>query len=504
MKKASIVTLLLGTVAVSHADVVLPQVMGSKMILQRGVAAPVWGWADQGEAVTVEFAGQSKTAKPDASGKWMVKLDPLTASAESRVMTIRGENEIKLKDVLVGEVWLASGQSNMEWSFHAIADEEKAYAVAQKDNRLVRAFHVNKHITSGIPLGDTAGAWKDCTEMVGGSLNSVSAVGFFFAIELHQKLGVPVAILDANWGGQRIEPFIPDEGFKALGLNYRKQPVNADPKVLASRLRAVATSFEAAAKSAEKGMKIPYVEERIYGRAENGIYNAMIAPLTPYAIKGAIWYQGESNRNSNDYFKKLQALSAGWSKVFNVKDIPLYQVQIAPFDYNRGKNPNDSTLCDNIWKAQYKGANEIPGMGIVSVHDTKIDIKNIHPIYKRPVAERLAAQALKKQYGKALVTTGPSISAAKLDGSTVIVSFKDVDKGLSTTDGKTPSWFELSVDGKNFLKAKAVIEGNTVKVTATGVPAAKFVRMGWADIAIPNLNDKNGWPVFAFPSQPVL
>jgi sialate O-acetylesterase len=228
----------------------------------------------------------------------------------------------------------------------------------------------------------------------------------------------------------------------------------------------------------------------------------MIAPLTPYAIRGAIWYQGESNRGAKDYFKKLQGLSKGWSKVFKVDNLPLYQVQIAPFAYNRGK-PGDSTLCDSIWSAQYRGADEIPGMGLVAIHDTNIDIHNIHPEYKRPVGNRLAALALKNQYGKDVVTTGPRVAAAKLKGSKVIVSFKDVDQGLVTADGKAPSWFELSVDGKAFVQADAMIQGNIVEVSVAGMPAPKYVRMGWADVAIPNLKDKNGWPVFAFPAQAV-
>jgi sialate O-acetylesterase len=485
LTKLTATALLLGLASVSYADVVLPKVIASKMVLQRGVAAPIWGWADPGEAVTVTFAGQAKQALPDATGKWMIQLDPLTASAESRVMTIQGKNEIQLTDVLVGEVWLASGQSNMEWTFHAIAAEEKAYAVAQKDNKLLRAFHVNQHITAGIPLDDTEGAWKDCTEMVGGSLNSVSAVGFFFALKLQQELEIPVAFIDANWGGQRIEPFIPDEGYKALGLNYQKRPGNPDPKAIAAQLKGITASVDQARQAAEQGRRIPFLAgDRVYGWAE-------------------IWYQGESHRGANDYFKKLQALSAGWSQVFNVKDIPFYQVQIAPFDYTRGKNTNDSTLCDTIWKAQYQGAAEIPGMGVVAIHDTDIDIKNIHPVRKLPVGNRLAAQALKNQYGKDVITTGPAFAGAALNGSKVVVSFKHIDQGLSTIDGQAPSWFELSADGKTFVTANAVINGNTVEVSAAGVAAPKFVRMGWKDIAIPNLNDKNGWPVFAFSAQPV-
>ena len=347
------------------------------------------------------------------------------------------------------------------------------------------------------------GRWKNCADITQPPMRSVSAVGFFFAIELQQALGVPVAILDANWGGQRIECFIPDEGYKALGLNYRKRGGSADPKVIARSARQAAAALDQVAAAADKGIKVPFTAPNLYGSSENFIYNSMIAPLTPYAIKGAIWYQGESNRGANDYFKKLQALSAGWSQVFNVKNIPLYQVQIAPFDYNRGKNPKDSKLCDTIWTAQYRGAQEIPGMGVVAIHDTNINIKNIHPSHKRPVAERLAAQALKKQYSKAVVATGPSVAGATLAGAKVIVSFKDIDQGLSTTDGQAPSWFELSVDGKTFVATDAVIRGNTVEVSAAAVPAPKFVRMGWSDIAIPNLNDQNGWPVFAFGALPV-
>ena len=490
------------TTTTGWADVILPKVISSRMILQREVAVPVWGWADQGEEVTVEFAGQRKKAMPDAKGKWMVKMDPLAASAKSRVMTIRGKNTISLNDVLVGEVWLASGQSNMEWTFKHIAKEERDFVRKQKDNKLLRAFHVSEHVQANKPLDDTIGTWKDCNDMVGGDLKSVSAVGFFFALKLQQELGIPVAFIDANWGGQRIECFIPEEGYKAVGLKCRKHGGVPNPKAAVTRLRKMEASFRAAAEHAEKGIFFPYREDNVYGWSENGIYNAMIAPVASYAIRGAIWYQGESNRRNNDYFNKLQALSAGWSKVFNVKDIPLYQVQIAPFVYNKG-NPADATLCNNIWKAQYRGAKEIPGVGVVAIHDTKIDIKNIHPVFKRTVGERLAAQALKKQYGKDVVTAGPAVASATLDGTKAVVAFSDIDQGLTTTDGKAPSWFEVSGDGKTFVKADAAIKGNTVEVSSPAVAAPKFVRMGWADIAIPNLADKNGWPVFAFPAQPV-
>ncbi len=486
---------------VTRADVSLPKVIDSKMVLQRDTPVPVWGWADAGETVTVEFAGQVKTAAPDAAGRWTVRLDPLAASAEPRKMVIRGSNEIVLTDVLVGEVWLASGQSNMEWTFSQIVPEEWAHAQAQRENPNLRAFHVSQHLSAGIPLDDTIGSWKTCAEIVAVP-HSLSAVGFFFALKLQEELGIPVAILDANWGGQRIESFIPPEGYDALNIPFRTHHAERNPEVAARRLRQLAADVTRAAEAAEQGRRIPYPDVKVYGRGDNHIYNAMIAPLTPYGIRGAIWYQGESNRGQPDYFQKLQALSAGWSAVFGIKDIPLYQVQIAPYRYNRQAD-TDSTLCDTIWTAQYRGAAEIPGMGIVAIHDTNINVLDIHPRHKRTVGERLAAQALKNHYGRSVPAAGPRFAAAVQAGQGVSVTFSDIDRGLETTDGAAPAWFELSADGQNFVSATALITNNTVQVSAEGIDAARFVRMGWDDAALPTLRDANGWPVFAFPASPV-
>ncbi|MDH3345910.1 MAG: sialate O-acetylesterase [Kiritimatiellaceae bacterium] len=507
IKRLTILTALLLSL-IASAEVSLPAIISSKMVLQRNSQAPIWGWADKGEKITVAFGQQTKTTTANGeTGEWMVKLDPMEASSEPRAMTVKGENTIVLNDVLVGEVWLASGQSNMEWSFSKIAKEEKKLAADQKDNPLLRAFHVPYHLTASRPLADTIGWWKNCEEMAtepqlsAGHPTSVSAVGFFFALTLQKELNIPVAFIDANWGGRNIELFIPSEGYEAMGMETPKEP-DLDIPAIGQAYEAIAADAKKAADAVKNGRLVPLHINKApaLGNADNGIYNAMIAPLTPFAIKGVIWYQGESNRGANDYFNKLQALSAGWSKVFNVKDIPFYQVQIAPYAYNRGKQ---NALCDSIWAAQYKGAAEIPGMGIVAIHDTAIDIKNIHPIHKKPVGERLAAQALKNQYGKNIITQGPRVSHATRKKSAVIVSFDHVDQGLSTIDGKAPTWFELSEDGTTFIAAEAAIKGNTVEVSADGITAPSFVRMGWQETAIPTLQDKNGWPAFAFPAQKV-
>lgn len=488
-----------------RADVVLPSILSNGMVLQRETPAPVWGWADPGEEVTVEFAGQTKKVMPDRDGKWMVKLDALEASAEPRNMTISGKNKIRLENVLVGEVWIASGQSNMEWTFNQIDPTERAFAESQKDNPLVRAFHVYRHLSAGIPMDDAPGVWKNAAQMVTGP-GSVSAVGFFFAVDLAQELQVPVAILDVNWGGTPIERFLAPEGYWATGLPFAEpdRRVKRSAAAAAGQIAGARASIEESFQAAQKGLKMAFDAQNPYGQSENFIYNAMVAPMVPYAVRGAIWYQGESNRGSKDYFRKLQALSAGWSQVFRVKDMPLLLVQIAPFDYTRGQNPAESLLADNIWAAQYEAAAKIPGVEVIPIHDTGIDIKDIHPVYKRTVGERLAASALKNQYGKeGRPASAPRFQSARSEGSKVVVSFDGVLNALATGNGQAPSCFELSADGRTFVPAQAVIQGDTVVVANESLPEPKFVRMGWSDTAIPNLRDRNGWPVFAFPSQQV-
>jgi len=452
MRRSVTLVLALAMSSVASADVRLPQIITDHMILQRGVKASVWGWADQGEQVTVEFAGQTKKTAPDAKGRWRIILDPLEGSSRARELTVRGKNTIAVKDVLVGEVWLASGQSNMVSGIKQVPGDERAVFTAQKSNNRVRIFKAEGRASSLLPQ-DTAGRWMLCSEQ---ALHT-SAVGFFFALTLEQELDVPVAYIVIANLGSRIEPFIPPREFKAI-------------------------------ESTRKG---------------SGTYSSTIAPITSYAIKGAIWYQGESNRGSTDYYQCIKALHAGWSRAFNIPDMPLHMVQIAPFDYSR-KGIKSSLLADTVWAAQYKAALEIPSVGLVPIHDTDINIKGIHPRRKKPVGERLAALALKNQYGKKVVTSGPSFSRAIRKGERIIASFNGIDKGLATKDGKAPTCFELSGDGKTFVEATATINGNQVQVHSEKIPSPQFVRMGWFDTAIPTLQDKNGWPVSAFSSKEII
>ncbi|MGB0409121.1 MAG: NPCBM/NEW2 domain-containing protein [Opitutales bacterium] len=485
-----------------NAAVSLPRIFSDHMVLQRGRPVPIWGWAEPGESVSVSFAGQQETAVATDAGKWKLYLSPLQASKEPRDLVVRAGNTITVRDVLVGEVWLASGQSNMEWTFRQCAQEDQVYAAGQRGNPYVRFFHVDQHIGAGVPLDDTIGSWKRCSEFLAPPMHSVSAVGFFFALKLQQELAVPVAILDANWGGQRIESFIPREAYEAHGLHYRVHGGEPTIPKLMDHLQELAEQVDAALLAAGQGRRIPVtLGDRLHGSADNFIYNAMIAPLAPYGLRGAIWYQGESNRGASDYYQKLKALASGWSAVFEHEDLPIHQVQIAPYQYDRSHQAN-TTLCDTIWKAQYRAAATLPNVGLVPIHDTQIPVNDIHPPHKRPVGERLARLALSEQYGFELPATGPAFRRAVMqDASTVVVEFSGIDQGLSTRDGEAPTWFELSGDGQDFVAAVASVVGDAVHLQVPAGMSPTRVRMGWDEVALPNLCDANGWPAFAFPAR---
>jgi sialate O-acetylesterase len=422
----------------SQADVSLPKIISDHMILQSGVENTLWGTADKGEKVTVEFAGQRHNSTANSKGNWSAQLSPLKASSKGQKITITGKNQIVVEDVLVGETWLASGQSNMVTGMKQCPGDERAIYQAEKDNNRVRAF-VNDR-------------WVLCSEQV----MSSSAVAFFFSLKLEQTLDVPVGYIIIAQLGSRIEPFIPEKEHKAAGIE----------------------------------------------RKGSSIHNSRISPITPYSIKGVIWYQGESNRGSTDYFESIKALSAGWSREFRRPNIPFHMVQVAPFDYSR-KGQVSSLFCDTVWAAQYRAAKEVPGVSVIPIHDTNINVKKIHPRHKQPVGERLAAMALKHQYGKNVIISGPTFTSASHKGNKIVVRFLGVDMGLTTKNGKPPTCFELSEDGKKFVAAVATIQGEKVIVSSDQIKKPQFVRMGWHDSDIPNLMDKNGWPVFSFPAQSV-
>ena len=454
----------------AQADVKMPSIFSSHMVLQRDEACPVWGWAEAGEEVTVTIGAQKHTAKTGDNGKWSVKLTAMKASSEPQVLTVAGKNSIKFEDVLVGEVWLCGGQSNMEWAVSQSSNAQKEIAAA--NHKRIRHIKV-PHVTSDKPQDDVkTSGWLVTTPQ---TVPGFTAVGYFFALAIQKDLDVPVGLIGSNWGGTRIEPWTPPIGFQSVP--------------------ALKENF------ADKLSTFP--SKNAQGVANSGsplaMYNAMIHPLVPYGLRGALWYQGESNNGEGMlYTEKMRALISGWRSVWHKPDMPFLFVQLAPYRY--GGSPENLA---GIWEAQ-TATLKIPNTGMCVITDIST-VNDIHPPNKQEVGRRLALWALANTYGKDVkVYSGPLFKSAKADGAAIRVSFDHVGGGLISRDGKALSHFQVAgADGK-FAEAEAKIDGETLVVRAASVEEPKFVRFGWHQLAEPNLSNKEGLPASPFRTDKLL
>jgi sialate O-acetylesterase len=491
-----------GLAAPEAAGLRLPAVVGSNMVLQRGQAVPIWGWDAPGRKVTVRFGGQAKTAQAGGDGKWMLRLDALEASDKPAEMTIAGSTTIVLKNVLVGEVWLCSGQSNMEQGMRMIKDSAKEIAAAKHRN--MRLFLVPKR-PSAQPLPDVKATWQPCTPqtVVQGGWGGFSGVAYFFGLKIHKELGVPVGLIEASWGGTRIEPWTPPAGFAAVKrfvpvarqLEAAAAKQQAEMAQLVGRVERWLTQAKAAKAAGRTIPPLPASPaRRINHQGPAALYNGMVHAVVPFGIRGAIWYQGESNNGEGMlYCDRMAALIAGWRAVWKQQALSFYFVQLAPFRYGRADPEN---LC-GIWEAQ-TAALAIPDTGMAVTVDIG-NVRDIHPRNKQDVGRRLALWALAKNYAKkGLVYSGPLYAGMKVEGDKVRISFDHVGGGLVSRDGKPLSHFTIAGKGKKFVEAEAAIDGETVVVSSDAVLAPTAVRFGWKDSAEPNLSNKDGLPASPF------
>jgi len=364
-------------------DLSLPRVFGDHMVLQRDIDVPVWGWATPGSRVTIEMNGHTSSTLTTPSGEWRIGFSPMEAGGPYE-MVVRGPKTIQFQNVMVGEVWLCSGQSNMEWPLNRAETGHEEIAKADYPN--LRILEVKNH-PAGWPVGDVAGAWlpwQNCSESTSHTLAESSAVAYFFGRRIHEETGVPVGLIQSDWGGTAIEPWTPPIGFasdwRLVGISrkiddankeYRFLTIQALDKIIgnaeawATETRADLASNRALALGAE----LP--SHPLSSRREpTGLYNGMIHPLVPFAIRGAIWYQGESNRGENFekglYRQKMQALIKGWRSAWNQGDFPFYFVQLAPFSYTKKIwNPlsgNAEFALPLIWESQFDSL-KIPNTG---------------------------------------------------------------------------------------------------------------------------------------------
>jgi sialate O-acetylesterase len=457
------------------AEVRLPNVFSSNMILQCDKAVPVWGWALPGETISVRFAGQRFKTTADTKGSWKVMLVPMKPSFEKREMTIAGTNTIVLSDVLVGEVWLCSGQSNMEYTMALMRGYklpkkgvDSAALELSKSYPSIRLFKVEKVLST--PDVTTSG-WHVASDS---ALAKISAAGFFFAKDLQQQLKVPVGIISSSWGGSRIEPWTPAEAYMAL-------PAFAKAKAT-----------------------IPFEIDSVRPGKN---YRSMIQPLAPFAIRGVLWYQGESNCMIHDgmrYADKMQALVEGWRKEWNDKSLPFYSVLIAPYYYTHRKDHLQHTpeTLPEFWEAQFQST-KIPNTDIIVVTDLVDYLSEIHPSYKWDVGRRLSLVALADTYHKKMESTGPVFKSMKIKDGKAILSF-DHALGLKSSNGEPLSWFSVAAADGNFVPAQAIIIGQQLIVSAPSIDKPSMVRFAWNETAMPNLVNGAGLPAVPFRTDGVI
>jgi sialate O-acetylesterase len=499
------------------AAVKMPKIFSDNMVLQREIPVPIWGWADKGEKVTVAFAGQEKSTLTGAEGKWTVTLEALKANKESSEIIITGSNKIAIKNVLVGEVWICSGQSNMEWTVgnSLNAKEEKDVA----NHPMIRHIKVQK-AQSHLKQEDIAsGSWEVCSPQ---TVSEFTAVGYFFSRQLVKELDVPVGLIGSNWGGTRIEPWTCPEGFKLVPelKNILKQVEEWDSTTEVGRGKYTdylaqlnEWSPKAEAALAAKQAVPPVPESPLPGpdhQLPTKTYNAMIYPLIPFAIRGGIWYQGESNGNESlTYLQKMKSLIEGWRQVWKQGEFPFYHVQLANFRNSDPNKPEGGDGWAKLREAQLQSIAEIPHTGMAVIIDIG-DKSDIHPKNKQDVGERLARWALVKDYKKDCVVSGPLYKGYKVEGQKIRVSFENFGSGLMLGEkiGLEPTkeikdaklkWIAIAGDDKVWHWAEASIDGDTLLVSSEKVPAPVAVRYAFAmNPAGANLYNKAGLPASPF------
>jgi sialate O-acetylesterase len=482
---------LLARAPAGRADVKPNGLIGDNMVLQQGVKAPLWGTADDGEEITVTFEDQKHTTTA-REGKWRVDLDPLKAGGPPRELTIAGKNTIRVQNVLVGEVWICSGQSNMEMAVRGVADAKEH--IAKSSNPNIRLFVV-PHTSTAQPQTAVKGQWKECgPDTVGG----FSAVAYYFGRDLNKALDVPVGLIETNWGGTLCEAWTSHEALEAVPeLKYLAE--TGTKKVLDRYLERLDRYRAAVVQARDAGRMPQQPPPPLPAIASSpndypsSLYNGMIAPLLPYAIKGAIWYQGESNAGKAAEYRTLfPTMIRDWRQRWGEGDFPFLFVQLAP--WNAG-NPNGPTWAE-LREAQLLTSQKVPNTAEAVITDVG-DLKDIHPKQKEPVGGRLALAAEALAYGKKIEYSGPVYESMKVEGNKAVLSFTHTGGGLEAKGGPLEG-FTIAGPDHQFVKAEAEIRDGHVEVWSKDVEKPVAVRYGWANFPVVNLYNKEGLPATPF------
>ena len=518
--------LLLVNVHAAIADVRLPAVISNNMVLQQGMKVHIWGWAEPGEEIMVSVSWHSMqwAVTADKNGKWMFRMNPPKVGGPYE-MTIKGSNKITIKNILVGEIWVASGQSNMQWPVKRSANAEQEITAANYPE--IRLFTVERKVAAE-PQSDCTGSWVLCSQE---TIPDFSAVAYYFGRELHKELNVPIGLIHTSWGGTPAEAWTrrqileTDPDFAPILQRYA-DAVAKYPEAKKKYEQKVNEWKEASTKAKAEGKKPPRRPREPLGPGHHhspaGLYNAMIAPLTPYGIRGAIWYQGEANAGrAYQYRKLLGAMIKNWRKDWGPRrftspaassrdesrggwqtrssggDFPFLFVQLANF---KAVNPEPS---ESDW-AELREAQlmmlSLPNTGMAVIIDIG-EANDIHPKNKQDVGKRLALWALAKTYGEKLEYSGPLYKSMEVEGNKIILHFDHIGGGLVVGRGPDQSGlkgFAIAGADREFDWADAKIGGNTIVVSSDKIAEPVAVRYAWADNPVCNLFNEEGLPASPF------
>jgi sialate O-acetylesterase len=482
----------------AQAEVRLHHLFTDSAVLQRGLPLPIWGTAREGERVTVELLHQKATTTAE-NGRWMVRLPAVTKGGGPYTLTVKGDNTVVVKNVLVGEVWVCSGQSNMQWPVFRSADAEKI--IAEAPDPWIRLFTVPRRATP-LPETDVEAAWQESTPQ---TVRDFSAVAYAFGRALRKALNVPIGLISSNYGGTPAEAWTERSALEAhpqlqyLVTSYQKA-LDAYPQAVANYYAELLNYPETLAQAKREEREPPKAPVKPFPPAyspwsPSGLYNAMIAPLIPYAIRGVIWYQGESNAGrAYEYRILFPTMIASWRANWGQGDFPFLFVQLAPF-MKIEPQPSESAWAE-LREAQLLTLKASPNTAMAVVTDLG-DENDIHPKQKAPVGERLALAARALAYGEKIVYSGPLYASMKVEDNRIILRFRHTGSGLVARGGRLQG-FTICGEDHTFVHAEAEIQGNTVVVHSPQVPFPVAVRYGWANYPVVNLYNKEGLPASPF------
>ena len=476
-----------------RADLVMSPIFGDSMVLQRDQPIHIWGWTLPNQQVTAEVGGSKGSAMADGNGRFDLMLDPLSAGGPHEMTIVADETKV-FRDVLIGEVWLCSGQSNMAWPVSNANDPDLESLTAKFPQ--IRLISVPQ-VASQEPLNDFEGKWEACNP---DTVKSFSAVGYFFGRRLHQSLDVPIGLIDNAWGGSAAEAWVSRDDLEKAGQyedllqHWDEIVANYDHEAVMSRYQERLTQWQQEKKGARP--RAPRNQIQSNHRPAN-LFNGVLNPVLGYTLRGAIWYQGESNSTRAHQYQHLFPLMIQtWRDRWGQGDFPFYWVQLADFR-EEVVEPGDSTWAE-LREAQTMTMSKLPKTGEAVIIDLG-EASDIHPRNKQDVAKRLARWALANEYGFEIPYRSPMYRSVTFANGKAVVDFQYVGRGLDTFDTKEPIGFAIAGENQKFFSAQAKLVGrDRIEVWSDEVKDPVAVRFGWADNPVRNIQSFDGLPLTPF------